>query len=338
MTMSRLVFTAAVLAGLGLPAAALAAGAIDAPIPAVQVRVSLKSLVLVRERQIALRDVADVTGGDAQAVAQLGSIHLGRAPRLGYTEDLSLEEIRRLVRARSGESSEAIVWEGSRTVKIETAAVRYDARRIVEVATDHVRRALPQGRYERVEIQPGDAAPAVYLPAGEVSLKVRDIAASKLARSRVAVWVDVSLDGEFYRSVIIPLRLELFGPALVARKSLPRGHLATPEEFEFRQLDLALLPAEAVAPESALHRRLSRALAAGDVLLETSLEERLAVGAGDAVTLQLRNGAVQIESQAQALSAGAVGQIVKVRPGTSDAEILAEVLAPGVVKLSARQR
>jgi flagellar basal body P-ring formation protein FlgA len=332
------VYAAAVLAGFGLAAAAFPAGATDAQASADPLHVRLKSLVLVRERQIALRDVADVSGGDAQAAARLGSIHLGRAPRLGYTEELSLEEIRRLVRARSVESGDPIVWEGGRTVRIETAAVRYDARRIVELATDHVRRALPKDRYERVEIQPGDAAPDVFLPAGEVSLKVRDIAASKLARSRVAVWVDVSLDGEFYRSVIIPLRLELFGPALVARKSLPRGHLAMPEEFDFRQLDLALLPAAAVSPESALHRRLSRALAAGDALLETSLEEQLAVGAGDAVTLQLHNGAVQIESQAQALSAGAIGQIVKVRPGASDAEILAEVLAPGVVKLSSRQR
>lgn len=336
--MSRSTLTAAVFAGFGLAGTAFSAGAADARTSADPVHVSLKSLVLVRERQIALRDVADVAGGDGQAAGRLGSIHLGRAPRLGYTEELSLEEIRRLVRARSGESSESIVWEGSRTVKIETAAVRYDGRRIVEFATDHVRRALPKDRYERVEIQPGDAAPEVFLPAGEVSLKVRDIAASKLARSRVAVWVDVSLDGEFYRSVIIALRLELLGPALVARKSLLRGHLVTPEEFELKQLDLALLPAAAVAPESPLTRRLSRALAAGDVLLETFLEERLAVGAGDAVTLQLHNGAVQIESQAQALSAGAVGQIVKVRPGASDAEIPAEVLAPGVVKLSSRQR
>lgn len=335
--MSRSTLTAAALAGFGLAAAAFSSGAIAAQTPADPVRVSLKSLVLVRERQIALRDVADVTGGNEKEVGRLGSIRLGRAPRLGYTEELSVEEIRRRVRARSGEPSESIVWEG-RTVKIETAAVGYDGRRIVEFATDHVRHALPSGRYERVEIQPAEAAPAVYLPAGEVSLKARDIAAARLARSRVAVWVDVLLDGEFYRSVIIPLRLELFGPALVARKSLPRGHLTTPEEFEFRQLDLALLPAEAVASESALRRRLSRALTAGDVLLETSLEERLAVGAGDAVILQLRNGAVQIESQAQALSAGAVGQIVKVRPGTSDAEILAEVLAPGVVKFSSRQR
>jgi len=323
---------APVLAGLAFAASAASEDR------AAAVHVRLKSLALVHERQVSLRDVAELAGEDAQAVERLGSVPLGRAPRLGYTERLSVAEIRRLVRSHLGESDDPIVWEGGRAVRIETAAVRYDGRLIVEAAVDRVRRALPEGRYQRVEIHPAEAAPAVELPAGEVSLGVREVPASKLARSRVAVWVDVSLDGEFYRSVIVPLRLELFGPALIARKSLPRGHAATPEDFEPRQLDLASLGAEAVAPESLTGRRLARALAAGDALLETSLEERLAVGAGDMVTLQVRNGAVQIESQALALSAGAVGQIVKVRPGASDAEVLAEVLAPGIVKLSSRQR
>jgi flagella basal body P-ring formation protein FlgA len=338
MIMPGSVFSASMLAGLAFAAAAAPAGTIDAQETAIPVHVRLKSVALVHEREVSLRDVAEVAGGDAEAAERLGSVYLGRAPRLGYTEQLSREEIRRLVRARLGESDEPIVWEGGRTVRIETAALRYDGRRIVEAAAEHVRRALPTDRYERVEIQPSEAAPAVYLPAGDVSLRARDVPASRLARSRVAVWVDLSLDGEFYRSVIVPLKLELFGTALVARKSLPRGHVATPEDFEPRQLDLASLPAEAIALGSPLGRRLSRPLAAGDALLETSLEERLAVGAGDVVTLRLSNGAVQIESQALALSAGAVGQVVKVRPGAGDAEVLAEVLAPGVVKLSSRQR
>jgi len=334
--MSHRIVHSSILAGLALAAAASFAFAGDPRAEAAPLHVRLKPLALVHQRQVALHDIAEVSGSDEEAVRQLGSVQLTRAPRLGYTEQLSLEAIRRVVRARFGEGDEAIVWEGGKAVKIETAAVPYDGRLVVEAAIDQVRRTLPARRYQRVEIRPEGAPPAISLPAGEVSLHARDIALAKLARSRVGVWVDVALDGEFYRSVIVSLRLELIGAALVARRDLPRGHIASAEDFESRQIDLAALPTEAAATDSVAGRRLSRPVSAGDVLVQASLEDLLAVGAGDTVTLRLSNGAVQIESQARALSAGAVGQIVKVRPGASDAEIPAEVLAPGVVKLSSR--
>src|SRR5262245_52430894 len=323
-------------AGLCLATAAVSAEGDDAAREPAPLHVKLKALALVHERQYALGDVAEVAGGDAGAVQRLSSVRLGKAPRLGYTEQLSLEEIQRLVRARFAGAEEPIVWEGGKAVRIETTAVPYDGRRIVEAAIGHVRRGFTRDD-ERVEIQAGEA-PVLHLPPGAVSLKPRDLDPTKPRRGRVAVWVDISLDGEFYRTVIVPLRLEIFGTALVARKNLLRGQVAMPEDFEARRMDIAALRAEAADAASAYGRRLTRPLAAGEALLRTSLEEVLAVGAGDIVTLQVRNGAVQIESQAVALSAGAVGQIVKIKPGTSDAEILAEVLSPGVVKLSSRQR
>lgn len=324
-------------AGLCLAAAAFSAGAADAERAPVPLLAKLKTRALVHERQYALGDIAQVTGGDADAVSRLNSVRLGKSPRLGYTEQLSLEEIRRQVRMQFAGLDEQVAWEGGKAVGIETAAVPYDGRRIVEAAVDHLRRALSQ-RYERVEIQAAEAAPFLQLPMGEISLRPRDIAPAKLQRSRVAVWVDLALDGEFYRSVIVPLRLEIPAPAMVARKGLLSGQVAAPEDFERKQLDLAALGAEAAAPETAFGRRLKRPLAAGEVLLQTSLEEPFAVSTGDVVTLQLRNGAVQIETQALALSTGSVGQIVKIRPGTSDAVIPAEVVSPGIVKLSSRQR
>jgi flagella basal body P-ring formation protein FlgA len=338
MTMPRGIFPGSTLpAGLCLAAAAFSACATDAERAPAPIVVTLKTRALVHERLYALGDVADVAGGDADVVRRLKAVRLGKSPRLGYTEQLTSEEIRRLVRMQFAGPDEQLLWEGGKAVAIETAAVPYDGRRIVETAVDHLRNALSQ-RYERVEIHPVEAAPFIRLPAGEVSLKPRELAPAKPQMNRVAVWVDIALDGEFYRSVIVPLRLEIPGPAMAARRALPPGHVAMPEDFEWKQLDLAALGAEAAAPETAFGRRLKRPLAAGEVLLQASLEESFAVSTGDVVTLQWRNGAVQIESQALALSAGAVGQIVKIKPGASDAVVLAEVVSPGVVKLSSRQR
>src|SRR5262245_15308109 len=78
------------------------------------VYVRLKGLALVHERQVALRDVAELTGADEDAVQRIGAVPLGKAPRAGYTEQLTLAAIQRAVRARLGDPDEAIVWEGGR--------------------------------------------------------------------------------------------------------------------------------------------------------------------------------------------------------------------------------
>jgi hypothetical protein len=50
--------------------------------------VALKPHALVHDRQYTLGEVADVSGGDAEAARRLGSLVLGASPRLGYTEQL----------------------------------------------------------------------------------------------------------------------------------------------------------------------------------------------------------------------------------------------------------
>ena len=322
-----------VLAGLCLAAAALPARALDAESGAVVVK--LKPYALVHERQYALGEIADISGGDADAVRRLASLALGGSPRLGYTEQLARAQVQRVVRTYVGELYERLVWEGAKVLKLETAAVAYDGGRIVEAASAHLRDALSR-RYAQLEIHPAEAPPRLDLPAGEVTLRPREDAAMGPPRSRMPVWVDVSIDGAFYRTVIVPLRVEIPGTALFARKNLPRGAVPAPEDFEPRQVDLAALGAEAAVPASAFGKHLSRPLAAGDPLLSSSLEERLAVNKGDVVTLLVRAGAIEIESRATALSGGVVGQKVRIKPAAGDAVVVAEIVSPNVVQLLAR--
>ncbi len=322
-------------AGMFLATVALSAIAAEAS-PLNDIHVRLKAHALVHERQFALGDIAETTGADAGAVSRLGALRLGNSPRYGYTERLSLEEIRREVRVQLAELNPRVVWDGASAVNLETAGVPYDGRRIVEAASAHLKRTLSI-RHEQVEIEPAEAAPLLQLPAGEVTLRPREIASARMPRSRMAVWVDLAVDGVFYRSVIVPLRVRIPGAALLARKDLPRGHVLAPGDLESVQVDLAALGAETAAPEVAIGGRLARSLAAGEALLQGSLEKVFAVTQGELVTLRVRSGAVEIESRALALSSGVMGQTVKVKPGTSDSAILAEVISPHVVQPSSRQ-
>jgi flagella basal body P-ring formation protein FlgA len=234
-----------------------------------------------------------------------------------------------------GELAERITWEGAGVLKLETAGVPYDGLSIVDAAAAHVREVL-SSRYEHLEIHPAEAPPRIELPKGDVTLRSRDAAPMNPPRSRVPVWVDISIDGAFYRTIIVPLRVEIPGTALYARRALPRGAAALPEDFEARPVDLAAVGAEVADPTTAFGRHLARTLPAGEPLLRSSLQQSLAVNKGDIVTLLVHTGVIEIESLATALSSGVVGQKVRIKPTAGDDVIAAEVVSPNVVKLITR--
>jgi hypothetical protein len=190
-----------------------------------EAQVRLKPVALVHDRIVVLGEVADISAADASTVRALSEVRLGKAPRIGYAEHLTLAEVRRLARTQLGEGGERVAWDGARAVRLETAARSYDGTPLVEAAVAHVARSLA-GRYERVDVRPAEAAPTLLLPAGSVAVRVRDGAFSERPGGRVAVWVDVLVDGEFYRAVVVPLQLELHG-ALRGQLAVNRGDTVT---------------------------------------------------------------------------------------------------------------
>jgi flagella basal body P-ring formation protein FlgA len=298
-----------------------------------QAEVRLKDAAVVHARHFTLADVAEVRADDPALGAALGAVRLGKSPRVGHAERLTAAEVQRLVRAqlgaRFGAAGERIAWQGARATRLEIAAAAYDGAAIVAAAVAHATRSL-----EGAEIRAAEAAPALLLPAGEVTLRARDAGPARRPYSRMVVRVDVLLDGEFYRSVVVPLLVAQPAHALVARRALGAGQLVVAEDFETRPLDLAALRGEAALIEEAVGRPLARPLAAGEALLRGAVREPLAVNRGDVVTLRLKSGAVELESRALALSSGGVGQTVQVKPGASDATLLALVLSEGVVQLA----
>lgn len=185
-------------------------------------QVRLKPAAILSERHFVLADVADIEGPDAAA---LRAVRLGRSPRVGQAEQLTLPEARRLARTQLGETAERVSWQGARSVRIETAARPYDGAGLLEAAAAHAAVTLA-ARYERVEVRPAGAPPALLLPPGAVTLRARDAGLGERPRSRMPVWVDVLIDGEFYRTVLVPLQIEARGERR-AQLAVNRGDQVT---------------------------------------------------------------------------------------------------------------
>jgi len=121
-------------------------------------------------------------------------------------------------------------------------------------------------------------------------------------------------DGNARWNVFLPIRVDVFGPALVANAPLAAGRVLAADDLRSAEVNLA---AAAAAPltrsELAIGRALARPLAAGDALHAGDLRARQWFAAGDSVRLVAAGSGWHISGEGQALAPGVEGQTVRVR-------------------------
>ena len=320
-------FTATVIA-----ASALASAHAEAA-----VQLSLKAQSMINGPRVTLGDVAALAGDTADGTAEiqaLTAIDLGVAPLPGYTDRFTRKEIERLVRARG--LNQTITWHGADAVQIERIAKACDTAQIADSAGAYLRQLL-QGGGDRVELQLSEPLPDLQVPNGKFELKVRPMPFAQALHRRVTVWVDVMIDGVFFRSVTVPFRVQAYRPVLAAKRDLPQGTVPQCDALVVREEDVAGLDSAPLPADCNLVQgHLKRALTLGAPLLKAYMQAPIAVAQGDSVLLQMVDGALKLESRATALVDGEVGQRINVKPSAGTETLMAEVIAPGMVQITGK--
>lgn len=181
--------------------------------------------------------------------------------------------------------------------------------RVRELAETAARASAPPQTRVAVEIGALDArlrlAPCrqvqPYLPPG--------IAA--WGRSRIGLRC---IDGVARWNVTLPVRVAVFGRALVATGPLPAGVVLAQDQLALADIDIAAEPG-AVFTEvpQVVGRVLARPLAAAEAVRAPALKARQWFAAGETVQVRAVGEGFAVAAEAQALSAGIEGQEVKVR-------------------------
>lgn len=292
------------------------------------VSVALRAEALVDHARIALADVAVIQADGAQAAleAELGTIVLGHAPRVGYVERLSRAQIEQAIRRATAKVG-ALRWSGAAAVAARTATQTVDAQALSHAAIAAAEQHLAgmAGRATvAADVTPDDA----LVPAGQLALRARALPAR--LHGRVPVWVDVHVNGALYRSLVVQLAVTLRQQAYLARHAIDAGSFVTAADFDIVEADVAATGAVPVQQPLAPFRA-ARALRAGQPLTAAAMLAGGAVRRGDQFRLAVRTGAIGIDTAGVAMDDAGPGQPIRVRP-SGGRDIVTGHLAPsGVV-------
>lgn len=181
--------------------------------------------------------------------------------------------------------------------------------RVRQLAETAARAAAPPGTRVAVEIGALDArlrlAPCLqiqpYLPPGM----------AVWGKSRIGLRCT---DGVARWNVTLPVRVAVFGRAVVASGPLPAGVNLSQEQLALADIDIAAEPGAVFTdPALLVGRVLARPLSASEAVRAPALKSRQWFAAGETVQVRVAGEGFAISSEAQAMSAGIEGQEVRVR-------------------------
>jgi|HubBroStandDraft_5_1064220.scaffolds.fasta_scaffold176092_2 flagella basal body P-ring formation protein FlgA len=136
------------------------------------------------------------------------------------------------------------------------------------------------------------------------------------------------------RSVYCPATMDASRQVLVATRDIQPSETITADDFQLQWIDafsgaVSALPA---FPDQGPYAS-AAVIRAGQPLYQSSITRPIAVRAGEMVTVMVKNGPVQLRTQLQAQSQGAVGDSVTlINPG-SGTPVMVTVTGPHVAEL-----
>lgn len=179
----------------------------------------------------------------------------------------------------------------------------------------------PEIQLDAAKPRNGGAAQAC---AGGWQLQALDL--RTLGRLRIAARCPGQVGKEFL------LRARLSAEVLVARSALPAGRALTAADLARERRDLSALPDAIGREDLAIGQAPRSSLRAGQVLRQRLLVPALLVQRGEQVTIAASRGGIQVQAGGEALEAGALGAVIKVRNSASGRVIAARVVEAGRVE------
>ena len=289
-------------------------------------RITVSPDTIVATDPVRLGDIAALEGDEAP---QLAGMIVGKAPGAGEMRVLDGTVILAAIHREVGDLDRvrytipAVVRVRRATQEVSEAAVRqiveaYVAETMGTSAPDAVVRAL-------------DVPGPIRLPAGPYAARVVPQAGAALV-GRVRLQIEFSVDERPARSVWVNADIGVYGPVVMARRSVARGELLSEADLSLDRRDLSQMPRGVLGDPAEIVGRVARAsLSPWTPIRHEQLVAPTAVHRGDVVLLVAQRGALRITAPGEVRADAAAGEPVRVTNRASQKSLVGRVLDASTV-------
>lgn len=131
-------------------------------------------------------------------------------------------------------------------------------------------------------------------------------------------------------SIYVPAQIEQYAQVAVVARNLRSGTVLSDADVNLTRMNIAQVGnGYLLDPLRAIGKELKRSLSMGQAVKISHLKEPQIIKRGDKVVLEAGNRAVKVVTSGKALSAGQLGEQIRVRNSKSERVVDATVIAPG---------
>ena len=293
--------------------------------------IKLKEEAAVESETIHLKDIADLSGTDAERLEILANIPLRPAPAFGETSTMSRYQIGEAIEKTAGRLPPGAIC-GAAVVQI-----RLRGRPITEDDIASLLRAYITNRTSwdesEIVIRSIGNVKGIELPQKDSEVR---LAASPAAvgQKNISIAVEILHANESLRTVWISAEISIRSKTLTAGRRIPSGKVITSDDIVEKNVEIPDLRASYLTrPDEVLGKVSRRIFSAGDPLTRESFAEPVLVKNGDTVRLRLERNGIVLTSLAKAEQDGRLGQVIRVRNIDFSALLRAKVTGKAEVEM-----
>jgi flagella basal body P-ring formation protein FlgA len=282
-----------------------------------------------RGTELTLGAIAEVRGDDVQEVERVRAYELGSTPAPGFTRLLHAHRLREdLARAFPGIT---VNVGGEPACRVRPLVAEVAAADVQAAAESEIAHTFAG---QDIMFEPRQAILPVSVPAGVAAPGFRVRIDGGLPDSGIlAVPVQILVDGVPYRTVWTSWTVSRFEVLPVLARPLANGERIQPFHLQNRRVQADNLRSKALPASMLVGAVAARDLTAGAPVTALDVHRPAVIGLGDDVTLEVRKGSIAARVSAVALGTAAIGDRVRVRATSSDAEHSALVVSRDLVRI-----
>ena len=200
---------------------------------------------------------------------------------------------------------------------------------IVEAITHFVKNQYNKGYKTKLQTQKLD--PHLRLTACSTELEIfYPVGVRKLGATTLGVRCSDDDPWKIY----VPTQVQVYGPVVVTKRSLPRDTILHTDDVELAKRELSRATSgHYLLIDEVKGMILRQSLAKGSIVPPKALKQRHMVKRGDIITILAESDNILIRVKGKALMDGYRGQSIRIKNTRSTRELQGEVIDSGVVKV-----
>lgn len=288
--------------------------------------------ITVSRDKLNLGEIANFITEKEKVVEILKNVSLGYSPQVGLVREISKDKIK-LAIISAGIPNNQIQLEMPEKIIIRRASQEIELdlirQKVEKICLSDLEANGATARLVRLDL------PAqILVPAGELDINVA-VPAVRNAFAPFVVLVEIKVDKLIVKRISANAEIEAYTSVITAKKNLRAGTVLHSEDVGFEPVKLRFPISQYIRDIKNLKGvALAKNISQSEPILAGNVVPSFVVKQGDLVKVIATNDKLNIQAKAEAITAGRIGDKIKIKSSLSETLLDAIVIDEGVVKVS----